>query len=76
MSCDVGEAMYRLENEAAHSPTLPPLYLHHMHFTYVTWPAAQAPMMMFNIHDDFVICNDCGPQDYMKDVNWPSNSKG
>ena len=28
------------------------------------------------IHDDFVICNDCGPQDYMKDVNWPSNTKG
>ena len=24
----------------------------------------------------FLICNDCGPQDYMKDVNWPSNSKG
>ena len=24
--------------------------------------------------DDFVICNDCGTQDHVKDVNWPSNS--
>ena len=43
MSCDVGETMEGLENEAQ--------------------------------NDDFVIGNDCGPQDYMKDVNWPSNSK-
>ena len=33
--------------------------------------------MMFNISMvNFVICNDCGPQGYMKDVNWPSKSKG
>ena len=28
------------------------------------------------VHDDSVICYDYGPQDYMKNANWPSNSKG
>ena len=32
-----------------HSTTLPLLHLRHMHFTYVTWRAAHAPMMMFNM---------------------------
>ena len=33
----------------AHSTPLPLLHLRHRHFTYVTWRAAHAPMMMFNI---------------------------
>ena len=33
----------------AHSTALPLLHIHHRHFTYVTWWAAHAPMMMFNI---------------------------
>ena len=52
----------------AHSTTVPLLYIRHRHFTYVTWRAAY-------VHDS-VMCNDCGPQDYMEDVNWLSKSKG
>ena len=33
----------------AHSTTLPLLHLRYWHFTYVTWRAAHARMMMFNI---------------------------
>ena len=54
----------------AHSIALLLLDLHHL---------ASRPCPYdddYYIHDDFVICNDCGPQDYMKDVNWPSNLKG
>ena len=58
----------------AHSRALPLLHLRQRHFTYVTWRATNVPMMMFNISMMiFVICNDCGPQVDMKDVNWPSN---
>ena len=60
----------------AHSTTLTLFHLRPRHFTYVIWRAAHDPVMMFNIVHDSVICNDCGPQDYMKDVNWPSDSKG
>ena len=46
-----------------HSTAFPLLHLHHRHFTYITWWAAHAPMMMLKyIHDDFIICNVCGPQ--------------
>ena len=98
MSCGVDEAAEVLENELwrmwsdvrAHSPTFPPLYLHHSSFynPCVASPKSEALHLLHlasrpcpyddvsYIHGDFVICNHCGPQDYMKDVNWPSNSKG
>ena len=73
----------------AHSPTLPPLYQHHSSFysPSVASPTSYTlhlrhlvscpcPYDDDYIHDDFVICNDCSPQDYMKDLNCPSNSKG
>ena len=80
MSCDVGEAspmshlilqpFCRFTYVTAHSTVLPLLHLHHL---------ASRPcpydVVLYN-HDEFVICIDCSLQDYMKDVNWPSNSKG
>ena len=43
------QPFHRFNYVTAHSTALPLLHLRHRHFTYVTWRATNAPMMMFNI---------------------------
>ena len=38
----------------AHSTALPLLHLRRRLFTYVTWRAANAPMMMFNLYIQYI----------------------
>ena len=71
-------------NPSAALPTSQLILQTFLCFTYVIGTSPTSPgeppmplwwCLIAYIHDDFVICNDCGPQDYLKDVNWPWTQK-
>ena len=53
MSQLILQTFCRFTYVTARSTTVPLLHLRHMHFTYVTWRAGYAPMIMFNISMQF-----------------------